>query len=50
MPSCFSENAAQYQDRTVLVKKLKMLPYEFIVRGYLFGNMWEAYKNGVPFC
>ena len=28
-----------YQKRTVLVKKLDMLPYEFIVRGYMFGSL-----------
>lgn len=32
---------AAYEKRTVLVKKLKMLPYEFIVRGYMFGSLWK---------
>lgn len=50
MPDGFREKASLYRDRTVLVKKLNMLPYEFIVRGYLFGNMWEAYKKDLPFC
>lgn len=50
MPACFSENPAQYAKRTVLVKKLKMLPYEFIVRGYMFGSMWEEYKTSGTFC
>lgn len=27
--------------RAVLVKKLEMLPYEFIVRGYMFGSLWK---------
>ncbi len=26
-----------------MVRKLTMLPYEFVVRGYLFGSMWRAY-------
>ena len=34
----------------VLVKKLKMLPYEFIIRGYMFGSMWKAYQKKEPFC
>lgn len=34
----------QYEKRTILVKNLKMLPYEFIVRGYLFGSLWKAYQ------
>ena len=33
-----------YQKRTVLVKKLDMLPYEFIVRGYMFGSLWQEYQ------
>ena len=48
MPEEFSKE--QYKDRVVLVKKLKMLPYEFIIRGYMFGSMWKAYKKGEPFC
>ena len=41
---------AYYKDRTIKVKKLKMLPYEVIVRGYMFGSMWNAYKAGEEFC
>ena len=33
-----------------MVRKLTMLPYEFVVRGYLFGSMWRAYDAGEPFC
>lgn len=50
MPACFQESPEQYEKRTVLVKKLKMLPYEFIVRGYMFGSMWEEYKTSKSFC
>ena len=50
MPAYFFENPARYKNRTVLVKKLKMLPYEFIVRGYMFGSMWEEYKISKTFC
>ncbi len=35
---------AVYEKRTVLVKKLKMLPYEFIVRGYMFGSLWKEHQ------
>lgn len=35
--------------RTMIVKRLKMLPYEVIVRGYLFGSMWEEYKKNQSF-
>lgn len=50
MPEEFSLYPDTYRDRTVKVRKLNMLPYEFIVRGYLFGSMWEAYKKGYSFC
>ena len=39
----------EYEGRTILVKKLKMIPYEVIIRGYMFGSMYEAYKKGEPF-
>ena len=47
MPAEFQK--PEYEGRTILVKKLKMIPYEVIVRGYMFGSMWEAYKKGEPF-
>ncbi|MDR3090596.1 MAG: phosphoribosylaminoimidazolesuccinocarboxamide synthase [Clostridiales bacterium] len=39
----------EYAGRAMLARKLKMLPYEFIVRGYLFGAMWEGYKKNGEF-
>lgn len=48
MPAEFQK--PEFEGRTILVKKLKMLPYEFIIRGYVFGSMWKAYKAGEPFC
>lgn len=50
MPSEFNRHPDLYAERTVLVKKLRMLPYEFVVRGYLFGNLWAAYQAGESFC
>lgn len=47
MPKEFQK--PEFEDRTILVKKLKMIPYEVIVRGYMFGSMYEAYKKGEPF-
>lgn len=43
MPAEFQ--TSEYEGRTILVKKLKMIPYEIIVRGYMFGSMYEAYKK-----
>ena len=47
MPEEFQK--PEYEGRTILVKKLNMIPYEVIVRGYMFGSMYEAYKKGEPF-
>ena len=50
MPAYFSQNPGQFDNRTVLVKKLNMLPYEFIVRGYMFGSMWKEDQATGSFC
>lgn len=47
MPPLFQKE--EYLGRAALVRKLKMLPYEVIVRGYMFGSMYEAYKKGEMF-
>ncbi len=47
MPADFQK--PEFEGRTILVKKLKMIPYEVIVRGYMFGSMYEAYKKGEEF-
>lgn len=36
--------------RTVLVKKAKLIPIEFVIRGYLYGSAWEDYKQDKPVC
>ncbi len=48
MPSFFQDD--YFRDRTVMIEKLNMIPFEFVVRGYLFGSMWNAYSIGEPFC
>ena len=48
MPDFFQKK--EFKNRTVLVKKLKMIPFEFVVRGYMFGSMWSAYQKGIDFC
>ena len=47
MPAEFQK--PEFEGRTILVKKLKMLPYEIIVRGYMFGSMYESYKKDKTF-
>jgi phosphoribosylaminoimidazole-succinocarboxamide synthase len=36
--------------RTVLVKKARLIPIEFVIRGYLYGAAWESYKQNKPIC
>jgi phosphoribosylaminoimidazole-succinocarboxamide synthase len=36
--------------RTVLVKKAKLIPIEFVIRGYLYGAALENYKQGKSIC
>lgn len=48
MPADFRK--PEYEGRTILVKKLRMIPYEFIVRGYMFGSMYDVAKKGESFC
>lgn len=50
MPEEIREDEDYYRGRTVLVEKLRMLPYEFIVRGYIFGKMWKEYQENKEFC
>jgi phosphoribosylaminoimidazole-succinocarboxamide synthase len=38
------------EERSLLVKKVKPLPVEAIVRGYLSGSGWKEYKNKGTIC
>jgi phosphoribosylaminoimidazole-succinocarboxamide synthase len=40
----------EFKDRSMLVKKLKMLPVECIVRGYITGSGWADYKKNGSVC
>ncbi|ODQ81379.1 hypothetical protein BABINDRAFT_7175 [Babjeviella inositovora NRRL Y-12698] len=35
----------QLEDRALLVKKLRLVPLEVIVRGYITGSAWKEYKK-----
>jgi phosphoribosylaminoimidazole-succinocarboxamide synthase len=45
-----SAEKAQLANRAVVVKKLKALPIEAIVRGYLVGSGWKEYKAKGTVC
>lgn len=48
MPKQFQSK--EYKDRCMLAKKVKMLPFEIIVRGYITGTCWEEYQKGNDIC
>ncbi len=40
----------EFRDRSMLVRKLKMLPIECIVRGYITGSGWKSYLENGSVC
>ena len=44
------EEKAQVRGRSVVVKKLKPLPIEAVVRGYLIGSGWKDYQKTGAVC
>lgn len=40
----------ELEDRSMLVRKCKVLPFECIVRGYITGSAWKEYKNNGTAC
>ena len=40
----------EFVGRSMLVKKLKMIPVECIVRGYLSGSGWKSYQESGSIC
>ncbi len=41
---------SNFENRSMLVKKLKMLPIECIVRGYITGSGWKSYQKDGTVC
>ncbi|MBK8071910.1 MAG: phosphoribosylaminoimidazolesuccinocarboxamide synthase [Ramlibacter sp.] len=44
------EEAAQIRGRAMLVQRLKPIPVEAVVRGYLAGSGWKEYQEGQAVC
>ena len=44
------QERAQVEGRAIVVRKLKALPVEAIVRGYLAGSGWKEYKKSGTVC
>ncbi len=45
-----TEERAQVSGRAIIVKRLKPLPVEAIVRGYLIGSGWKDYQSSGAVC
>ena len=49
-PAVLQKYAADLDGRSMLVRKLNMLPVECIVRGYLTGSGWSSYQKTGTVC
>ncbi len=45
-----ADEKAQVRGRSIVVKKLKPLPIEAVVRGYLIGSGWKDYQQSGALC
>ncbi len=50
MPASVQAYRAQLEGRAMLVRKLRILPVEAIVRGYLAGSGWKEYQKSRTVC
>jgi phosphoribosylaminoimidazole-succinocarboxamide synthase len=49
-PAKLREHKTALKNRSMLVKKTKVLPVECIVRGYISGSAWSSYKKDGTVC
>ena len=49
-PAPFCDHADQLAGRSMLVKKVEVLPIECVVRGYLAGSGWKEYQANQTVC
>ena len=49
-PAVCHQYRDQLEGRSMLVRRTKVLPIECIVRGYLSGSFWSAYKKNTTVC
>ena len=50
LPAPFCDHADQLRGRSMLVKKVKVLPVECVIRGYLAGSGWKEYRQSQTVC
>ncbi len=49
-PAVCQQYREQLEGRSMLVRRTKVMPIECIVRGYLSGSFWSAYKKNTTVC
>jgi phosphoribosylaminoimidazole-succinocarboxamide synthase len=49
-PAVCQQYRDQLEGRSMLVKRTKVVPIECIVRGYISGSFWSAYKKDTTVC
>ncbi|MGD9110093.1 MAG: phosphoribosylaminoimidazolesuccinocarboxamide synthase [Phycisphaerales bacterium] len=49
-PKPFCDHPDQLRGRSMLVKKVEVLPIECVIRGYLAGSGWKEYKQSGTVC
>jgi len=49
-PAVCQQYRDQLEGRSMLVRRTKVMPIECIVRGYLSGSFWSAYKKNTTVC
>lgn len=49
-PEPFCNHPEQFEGRSMLVKKGKVLPIECVIRGYLAGSGWKEYQKSQTVC
>jgi phosphoribosylaminoimidazole-succinocarboxamide synthase len=49
-PVCCQQYRDQLEGRSMLVRRSQVLPIECIVRGYISGSFWSAYKKDTNVC
>ncbi|MBN1436231.1 MAG: phosphoribosylaminoimidazolesuccinocarboxamide synthase [Sedimentisphaerales bacterium] len=50
LPEPFCDMPEQFDRRSMLVKKTKVMPVECVVRGYLAGSGWKEYQQSQTVC
>ncbi len=49
-PAVCQQYREQLEGRSMLVRRTKVMPIECIVRGYISGSFWSAYKKSTTVC